>query len=555
MSLPAMQQWSSKLDTLNTLFRQRNLCPLCHLPLVYNNPRVNPVDGSVIQDNDFFWVQLQSNMKFRVERNSHVFGTDPGQTNVERCHYVAASMVPEISRPSLYITPCVDHLMMPDSRYYLLPHVHRDSSTNQFFKWDMQSLCRFRTLARIQRCQDFLTLNSTRYFLACKDCNMAHTGTDQLKNIVNRVYNITTATGRSSGSTPDTKGIYSVYTLLYDSMRDYIQGGIVVTEERSETWQIELWLCYCCLMFLAQQERYENGDRYLHQAFEVYSFHNAHRDIGVSDFYISQVIAALLYSNFDIDVDFMWLHQNFLCYLPCWAHEQNLFKTPFVAGSNSFSYFSLWRMVMGKFTIGEIYFTEITDLAYTDGDQTYGTGQDFYFWQSQTNATKAQRLQMKIELFFQSWIVPLGIAIDARSVYQHQHPDFPQFSMRNQQFITFFRQKFIDTCVTRFTNMEKIAVRTINFPGHAIPRPSYFFFYKDPSLNKIEKIFDQVFPGHASDYLYEQMDELAINRCRVACSRTLANPGLGQAVTQEILQLCARMNQLVDAMKLHAADP
>jgi hypothetical protein len=238
--------------------------------------------------------------------------------------------------------------------------------------------------------------------------------------------------------------------------------------------------------------------------------------MGLLDFYISQMLAILLYSNFDIDVDFIWLHQNFLCHIPRWARDERLFVTP------PHSYLCLWRMILGEYS-ANAFFPTIKDLAMTDDYGSYTRQKDnFYYWQGETNSAKGQHLQTKICQFFQSWLIPIGVAIDARMLYTNNHPWLTLFSADEQRKIVrlsnFFKQKhqhyqmLHDICIFQTTvlTMDDHAFKTfLNLQGNKM-------------LQFFRELFENVFGSNTGRHiLYEDLKFLV--RSRVLTQSNMIN--------------------------------
>ncbi len=98
---------------------------------------------------------------------------------------------------------------------------------------------------------EYLNTAGVHYFLACADCNVAHTGHHQLQEMTKNIYD----------RIDNTAHVFSMYTILFDNMADKfpIPGPptITVDEDLRKFWQTELWLNYCVIMFLGTAE--ENG--------------------------------------------------------------------------------------------------------------------------------------------------------------------------------------------------------------------------------------------------------------------------------------------------------
>ena len=369
-------------DFAEAIIRQRNSCPICHLPLCYGKP-TKDAHGTYNTDPDTCWFHIQNVMKFDIDDNSNLFGKCAVQTNVEKCHLVGTIMIPQITSLKLYTTPAKTVDMAPDRGYYLYPEKQRDSATHRFMRWDFGVLCRDKTKFRMH---EYLNTAGVHYFLACVDCNAAHTGHHQLQHMTKKIFGKKTNTAR----------VFSMYTIMFDNMADnFPRDGpptITVTDERKKFWQTELWLNYCTIMFLAQQTKIDissQGDR-LGQ--DLYRFTFAHRDMGMCDFYMNQILSTILYMNFDIEIDFIWLHQNFLSFLPQWAKSANLFTAP------KYDYNCTWRLVLGA-PVGT-------------GELCVRTDISSEYWIENLNHREIAVLLMeRIHEFTTTWLIPIGRAI------------------------------------------------------------------------------------------------------------------------------------------------
>ena len=164
-------------DYANTIIRQRNACPICHLPLCYGL-------GGDIQNSDSLWNDIQEIMKINVPNNTLLFGKESTAVNAEVCHLVATTMIAEISKPLLYQTPvCTQPSFQPENGMYLYPAIQRN---RRLFSWDLRALFADPSIFRIARASEYLSLNGVNYFVACADCNMSHTGNHQIQSIISK---------------------------------------------------------------------------------------------------------------------------------------------------------------------------------------------------------------------------------------------------------------------------------------------------------------------------------------------------------------------------------
>jgi len=387
---------ATKYDIARTVIRQRNLCPICHLPLTYGMP----VDRTSA---DTMWAKVRSHMKTDIKKPANYFGKIPTTPNMEICHLVGSTMIPEITKPSLYNTPAVmDTRFPPDAEFYMFPGDHRTLHKNKLFSWDINQLFYKKNQRRLVRAREYLCMSNVNYFLACADCNVAHTGHSQLQYMFKKMC------GQGRG---EVLNIYALYTILFDCMADDFNSQpptINVTEERMITWQMELWINYCAIMFMAQQLKHQVNSNLTPAQTNDYRFRYAHRDIGMCDFYMNQILAMLLYVNYDIDVDFMWLHQNFLSRLPELLKSNGMFETADV------NYNSTWRLVMARPMPGKIFerLGKRQDIN-ADSNQYHINQNHVYFYEQTDIYAMARTIQNSIVEFWTNWLSPIGHIIDA----------------------------------------------------------------------------------------------------------------------------------------------
>jgi hypothetical protein len=383
--------FSRRYDIANTIIRQKNLCPICHLPLCYGVPG----PARLV---DYKWAQLQKLMKSLIPTNMF-FGTKPTDPNAQVCHLVGSTMVTEITRPRLFQTPVyVDDNFRPENGLYMFPAIRRVKAHNKLMTWNLDELLEHQEPRRLVHASEMLSVQGINYFMACSQCNMAHTGHNQLKFMFKEMFNVTDANYRI-------ENFYALYTLMFDCMADNfvaIPPRIHITENRMVTWQIELWINYCALMFIAQQMKQKVNSKQKQMEAEEYMFTNVHTDMGICDFYMNQILAAILYVNFDIDVDFMMFHQNFLSILPHVVKKHGGFVTA------NIDYNSTWRFVFAKPLVD-------TELLGVREDLNAGNTGTFHmrsnhrYWYTEPNIRgQADKLCTSIQEFAKSWLEPIG---------------------------------------------------------------------------------------------------------------------------------------------------
>jgi len=535
MSYPQIQtKWTEFMDYSCTLFKQKNSCPICHLPLVYNYPVTNS-DGSPEQSPDLYYTHMRDIMKAGVAQSSNLFGVEPTACNSELCHYVSSTMVPELTKPRLFETPAAPapghqvHVL-PEDGLYLLPTEPRTKDEHQIFKYDLAAMfVHGITEPRLMRLNGYLSTMGTRWFLACKDCNMAHTGHDQLSLMMEELYNFKT----SFGTTPDgnpirPRNIYNMYTILFDLMREYGDprgpAYILADEKRCKHWQIEVWLNYCTVMFVAQHVKRANNSKYKGNDVWGYQFHHAHRDVGMCDFYMSQILCVYLYGNFDIDVDFVWLHQNVLALLPIWATEMQLFHTP------KHGYRSLYRLVLGAEAEKTNWLPIKTDLAYHPpadpaSPSTYTLGDSNVYWVSCAGAltTRCHTMVKSIEDFMQKWLRPLGTAMST-NWKDHDAVQFGERAAAVQHFRNYYYSRCNSDVYKHFRALSVFSRQSSDEDYEY----NYSYMNHYQSMTAFLNIVKDIDAAQYRSTLYHNMVWLAFARMRVAysmvCGRNLSAP-------------------------------
>lgn len=508
MAIPVNKGFNEHFDFVNTLINQNNACPVCHLPLVYGPPKTNDEGNRTIHDSDFYWCAMQKLMKGGVDNYSNYYGItfdERKEPNVQYCHYVAATMMPEITKPSLYETPVVMGHKFPDDGFYLKPGHYRKASDHCLIKLNMDKLFPDTIPAyRLARFAECFSLTNIKYFLGCKDCNAVHTGHHQLRNIVNTMYGY----GWKDEVKGKTSNMNNIYTLLFDSLAEHPGDSVShihMTEKRANMWQIELWIHYCSIMFMAQHASHENRTKYLPDHLK-YAFHYAHRDMGLCDFYMSQILAAILYCNFDIDVDFIWFHQKFLCQLARWAKKNKLFKDP------KYSTHCLWRLVLGEledptdkiFPVYKDFSLSISDPS-KPSEGTYSIISPHLYWYTNTDYVRfGNFLSERLMKFNDTWLKHIGMIVCTKN--QRYRP-----SVKNYDEVDFTAEKvdifnnlfrlFNEHCSLEvYKNSRCMAAKTINIDG--APISLYTLFARDPDsddpwiyLDYMEQVFNQLHPS------------------------------------------------------------
>jgi len=421
------ESFNERMDIAHSIIRQRNSCPICHLPLRYGLAR--PVIDQPAADAPLSpkGEALRRSTRIAAAKSAPapadldvpttddkwddvrkvlpLYAGEPSRVNAEKCHLVGRTMIQEVTKPELYNTPVHAGFMYPEDGMYLNKSTMRLPATHKIFEWDIPTLFHSATSAGLSRVQSFLTTTGTHYFIACNRCNAAHTGDDQLQQIFTAVFN---------GQTKDDQDVFVLYTLIFDSMADCfgsIPALIRIDKQRIKLWNVEIWLNYCGFMLISQFFRDINfktlsiPDRYIHM------IHNAHKDMGMCDFYLNQILAAILYVNYKIDIDFIWLHQNFLVHLPQWAKDKGYYKTI----DPHFN--CMWRWVLGHPTQQHTTapqqpnFWPMVDVGMSEGHLVYDGASDNLYWMKGDAKTLAKLIVDRVTLFARNGLPIIAAAI------------------------------------------------------------------------------------------------------------------------------------------------
>lgn len=497
------------VDYVSTVLKQQNSCPICHLPLVYCYPRsVGRVFPTAQPGKDLYWLQIQATMRstavpgVNIPNSSFLYGTAPNVVNGEYCHYVADTYFPTFHVPLLLQVPAHSRVLYPEPGVYLFPETPRVPEQHRVFRHDLRALLpRGIAKHRMARLENMLSMNGTRYFLACKDCNRSHTSDDQVNFMVNKIYPNAGRDGRN----PSHPNNCNMYTLMFDSLAEFSPDGracILFTKRRRRTWQLEVWLTYCTILFVAQHAKEANNAKYLKQSMAYHSFHYGHRDMGICDFYMSQILCALLYAKYDIDVDFITLHQRFMVQLPMWARNHGKFITP------QKSFRCIWKFVAGDYHDDGLA-SVVNDTATDVGREYYRVGSNCYWKPMEGVKAVTSFFIQKITIFNDQWLRVIGSVIDARN---KQAPDSIDYWNLEQHFpdMTFLlelRRMYIQRCGKRAIQ-ELIRLPFSVDTGNEIVMEN---FTKNPSLENMGDIFNYHCHMGAGE-LYANLYRVALRR-------------------------------------------
>jgi hypothetical protein len=274
-----------------------------------------------------------------------------------------------------------------------------------------------------------------------------------------------------------------MYTMMFDNMADMTSPipTITVDNDRIKNWQMELWLNYCMIMFLAQHHKSELSSKQYKMGKHMYRFTYAHRDMGMCDFYMNQMLSLILYFNFDIDVDFIWLHQNFLVHIPKWAIANDLFV---VNPGVRHDYDCMWRLVLGA-TSDNVEFCVRTDII------------DEYWYDERNFMIKSENIIERITQFTATWLLPIGRVISSRQRDGTDH-GVGIFNLYHEN-------------VTRFADVSSL-VRLATVDDE---KALWVSVVENPKLATFDEVFEVLF-GDRPNYLFENFVKLSFSRTYMA---------------------------------------
>ena len=475
MALPNYTLFHDKFDFVNSVLQQTNMCPICHLPLVFDRMS----DTAKTMDN--IWCNIVKTMKNGVSKNSNFYGYIGNKTNTEKCHFVSKTMVMEVQKTPLYESPAVGGVIYPDKNLYLKPELLR-SSNEKLFDYDFMNLFYNVNDIKIKRALSFFNMSATKFFYGCKDCNAVHTAFYQVRAITISHYLL-------HPPLDNTPSCVNMYTLLFDCMAecDNRSNRIVANADACQTWLLRVWIYYCTIMFYAQNEAAHNRSK-LHVDYrkkkKIYFFHYAPRDMGLCDYYMSQILCGFLYANFYIEYDYLTLHQFFFCRLAFWAEKENLFQTV------KFNYRALWRMVMGCDETSADPLPICTDLA-TNASNTlsYQQAQNEYW----LHPNQKPNICTKIQRFVSTWIDVIGNVMQTYSQLQDvgaTEAAIDTLYPTQNQIVKNLFQFYYNHCVVYYAKRKNM----IGF-SDAVANTRYFdLFALHPKISTIKTMFhDQMY--------------------------------------------------------------
>lgn len=378
-----------EIDKAKTFIRQRGVCLSCHLPLQWCREDVRW--KNVREKWIAFIREVRGDQTLTVNEYGRENQTNICTENMNRCHLINSCMTQEITKMNVFVTPpnVFTKVYCDKSFYVASPQSQAtDCKILRFEPGQLQILTGNCNVVRLSQLSDYLTASGVNYFLACANCNRDHTGLSEVVNLFVSVY--------GQNLNQQEIGISNVvYTLVFDCMKRPFSQYIDVDDSRRVYWHFESWLYFVCIMFLAQ-----NNDRGIpNQNKDLYYMTKSHIHMGVMDLYMSQIIATLLYANFDIPYDFAFLHQTCLSMLPFWAEKAQVLNTDISDPMRC-----LWRWVLGTPKLDNA--GNLECMCDYDEIPNSDPGSEYVYRGPIQNV-----FTLKLTQFYQCWVKPIGYAI------------------------------------------------------------------------------------------------------------------------------------------------
>jgi hypothetical protein len=181
--------------------------------------------------------------------------------------------------------------------------------------------------------------------------------------------------------------------------------------------------------------------------------------------------------NFNIEIDFIWLHQNFFSFLPQWAKTNGRFN------AENYDYNCTWRLVLGT-PLGTDDFCIREDI----DDEYYIGGM---------NHREIANLSIKrIHEFTKTWLMPIGRAITAAD-----------FTNTLQGYALNVRHLY----ESRIDVSKRVLLSTIRFMDIADQTLDKYVM-EDPHIQLFHDAFEVYFPGQGTRELFENFVACALSR-------------------------------------------
>ena len=480
MSAAREKTLSKKIDRAYSTIMQRNMCVICHLPLCYGAQDAEWITAQAYWKTIITQVgadpytpgreivkEEETEQPFQLQNlnsKSPSYGTWYTECNAEKCHLINTCVTLEITPLNIFCSPLREYT--PDPSFYY-KHTSGPVSLIAFTEGDMVLLTTMnnsninsKALARLN---DWFNVRGVLYFLACKDCNFAHTGEAGLRHLFRDNY------GLPPHQLTNFYLPQILYTLLFDSACDNRRKITFTTDNAFASHKLRMWLHYAMIMFWAQQKQ-----GMIKAVGPKYYAKNAHRDIGVCDFYMGQIIGAILYANYDIPYSFDFLYGTCLCFLAHWAKQNGVYVC-------SHEQRSLWRWVL------------------SDESDTHTRTESFNdsYWID--DSSFKDRLKTSIKSFARNWIPAIGYAILNK---EHAPIDVDPILYNNLK--TFIRQRLTPQI---YQSLRKVAAERDN---NSITLTNWFM--EQPSISSLRVCLQRVFPQIYKNLLWENFATLSWRR-------------------------------------------
>lgn len=418
------------------LMERMNACVSCGRPLMWD-------DGQCEKDcaDDRFKLLHQA----ITLRKTNCFGNaEVSRKSFHMCHLVHMSYVPHFGPSDLYQTP-INGTVEADRRLLLF-------SGNPLMKWteeEIKQLCPEIKTTRMTKMHEQMAIKTQQTWLGCVDCNREHTCIMGLNNLFKNQHT------QFDRLTMNTDRIF--YTLIFNCMAyDSTNNGttINIKKHKRETWLFQLWLNYTCILFLAlMQKEIQNKDK----------FYMAHIHMGLADWIMTQILASMLYTQYDISIGLVDLHQYYMSNIMHWVKNNR-------SRPNDKDPRCLWKWVLGK-------------------DTNVGKERDeeaSHYFMIGNVTVQAKYLHDSLLNFNQHWIKQIGECLT------NQKPDktLNTFFIEIRDQIQFMRSKLpftqFDNDIVenvffsqhRLIDLEN-AVKALQPPSESIPQSNIITIYKN----------------------------------------------------------------------------
>lgn len=250
------------------------------------------------------------------------------------------------------------------------------------------------------------------------------------------------------------------------------------------------------------------------------------RDMGVLDFYMGQLIMAVLYARFAIPYDMTFLWHTTLCTLAFWAAQNNLLR--YNNNNIAEKQYLLWRWVMGDADNPATPMSSYQELAFSGRLTTPSEGSIVYYFWVWSDDMPAH-LKSKFTIWVNTWIVPLGCALmDMNCPVNCDAGNYNNL------------RAFVQLRTNRiFYRQLKNVCGHVENGSTTVDK-----FINNPSIDTLRRAMRSIFPQTYNRIMWENFATLAVARCRFWYMRLPDNIRLNADVTN----LWTRFMQAVVAM-------